>query len=325
MSNTNNHSAILQSTIEATLSRHQNDRDGHVADYIPELSNANPDHFGIALVTATGAIYCAGDAEVPFTIQSISKPFALGIALETLGPQQTYEHVGVEPTGEAFNALILDEQANRPFNPMVNAGAIAIASLVHDTHGDESFEVIRSTFSGLAGRELDMDEAVYRSEKETGHRNRALAYLMRGPQIISDPVEEKLDLYFRQCSIRVTAKDLATMAATLANVGANPVTGDQIFSPLPVRHVLSVMFTCGMYDYAGRWGVDVGLPAKSGVGGGVMAVVNRQVGIGLFSPLLDKQGNSVRGIKACIDLAEEFGLHAFEFTNAGSRMLDAYL
>ena len=166
-----------------------------------------------------------------------------------------------------------------------------------------------------------MDEAVYRSEKETGHRNRALAYLMRGPQIISDPVEEKLDLYFRQCSIRVTAKDLATMA----NVGANPVTGDQIFSPLPVRHVLSVMFTCGMYDYAGRWGVDVGLPAKSGVGGGVMAVVNRQVGIGLFSPLLDKRGNSVRGIKACIDLAEEFGLHAFEFTNAGSRMLDAYL
>lgn len=317
--------SVLHTLLEATLARHKDDPGGKVADYIPELAKADPSHFGISLVTTKGQVHGVGDVEIPFTIQSISKPYTFAMALEAWGPEHTYEHVDAEPTGEAFNAIVLDEVSNRPFNPMVNAGAISMSALIHDAHGDEAFEAIRSTYSRLAGRELDIDERVYQSEKETGHRNHALAYLMRNTGIIGDPVEEKLDLYFRQCSIVVTARDLAVMAATLANVGTNPLTGEQLFSPLHVRHVLSVMFTCGMYNYAGRWAVDVGIPAKSGVGGGVTAVINRQLGIGLFSPPLDERGNSVRSIKACIDLAEEVGLHAFEFCNAGSSILDAYL
>ncbi len=324
MDNTSRQS-ILHSLLESTLSRHMTDHGGHAADYIPELAKADPKHFGIALVTTKGHVHCVGDAEVPFTIQSISKPFTFGMALDIWGPEHTYRHVGTEPTGGAFNAIMLDEVSNRPFNPMVNAGAISMSALVYDEYGEDAFEVIRTTYSSLAARDLEMDDAVYRSEKETGYRNRALAYLMRDTDIIGDPVEEKVDLYFRQCSILVTARDLAVMAATLANVGTNPLTGEQIFDPLHVRHVLAVMFTCGMYDYAGRWAVDVGVPAKSGVGGGVTAVINRQMGIGMFSPPLDERGNSVRSIKACIDLAEELGLHAFEFTNAGSSVLNAYL
>ena len=324
MSSADSHS-IIQSTLEAIHERHSRLNEGRVADYIPALAEANPDHFGIAIVTAEGQVYTVGDTDVPFTIQSISKPIAFAQALETCGAEETYRHVGTEPTGDSFNAMNLDEASNRPFNPMVNAGAISVTALIHDHSGKEPFESIRSTFGRLAGRSLDTDNAVFSSEKETGHRNRAIAHLMRHANIIKDPVEDKLDLYFRQCAIRVTAKDLAVMAATLANVGQNPLTGETVFSPLNVRHALSVMFTCGMYDYAGQWAVDVGLPAKSGVSGGIMAVVNRQIGIGIFSPSLDPYGNSVRGIRACIDLAEEFGLHAFEFTNAGSGLLKAYL
>jgi glutaminase len=316
---------MMQSTLEAIHERLKGLNEGRVADYIPALGEADPAHFGIAVVTAEGQAYTVGDTDVPFTIQSISKPFSFALALEACGAEETYRHVGTEPSGDSFNAITLDQATNRPFNPMVNAGAIAVSALIHDHHGTDPFEAIRSTYGRLAGRNLKVDEAVFRSEKQTGHRNRAMAHLMRQASIIKDPVEEKLDLYFRQCAIRVTAKDLAVMAATLANVGQNPLTGETVFSPLNVRHVLSVMFTCGMYDYAGQWAVDVGLPAKSGVSGGIMAVVNRQIGIGIFSPPLDAFGNSVRGIKACVDLAEEFGLHAFEFTNAGGGLLKAYL
>lgn len=316
---------MILSTLEAIHQRHKELQEGRVADYIPALGEADPGHFGIAVVTADGQTYTAGDTDVPFTIQSISKPLSFALALEACGAEETYRHVGTEPTGDSFNAINFDEATNRPFNPMVNAGAIAMSALIHDNCGADPFETIRSTYSRLAGRGLDLDDIVYRSEKETGHRNRAIAHLMRHANIIKDPVEDELDLYFRQCSIRVTAKDLAVMAATLANIGQNPLTGETVFSPLNVRHALSVMFTCGMYDYAGQWAVDVGLPAKSGVSGGIMAVVNRQIGIGVFSPPLDAYGNSVRGIKACVDLAEEFGLHAFEFTNAGGGLLKAYL
>jgi glutaminase len=318
-------SALLQTLLESIYEKHRDDDCGEIPSYIPELGKANPEHFGIAVATAAGGVQEVGDSQVPFTIQSISKPLVFGAALEACGMDQTYRHVGTEPTGDAFNSILFENGTNRPFNPMVNSGAIAMAGLLHEKYGDRAFETVRSTFGRLAGRDLDLDWDVYRSEKETGHRNRALAYLMRSSGILGDAVEDKLDLYFRQCSIPVTARDLAVMGATLANIGTNPLTGDIVFGPLQVRHILSVMFTCGMYNYAGRWAVDVGLPAKSGVGGGVMAVVNRQIGIGLFSPRLDERGNSVRGIQACISLAEELGLHAFEFTNAGSGLLDAYL
>lgn len=324
MSESNRQSMIL-SVLEEIHERHKGLMDGRVADYIPALARADPTHFGIAVVTADGQVFTVGDTEIPFTIQSVSKPFAFGMALEACGPEKTYQHVGTEPTGDSFNAITLNEKTNRPFNPMVNAGAISISALLHDACGEDPFGNILSAFGRLAGRELQLDETVFNSEKETGHRNRAMAHLMRYTNIIGDPVEEKLDLYFRQCAIRVTARDLAIMAATLANIGQNPLSKETVISPLHVRHVLSVMFTCGMYNYAGQWAVDVGLPAKSGVSGAIMAVVNRQIGIGIFSPPLDEHGNSVRGINACIDLAEEFGLHAFEFTNAGAGLLKAYI
>lgn len=297
--------------------------DGKVADYIPALADANPDHFGLAIVTTAGEIHAVGDADVLFTIQSASKPFTFGLAFEEF-EEETYTRVGTEPSGEAFNSIALDADG-KPFNPMINAGAISMCGLLHERHGDDAFDVILREYGRFAGAELGFDGDVYRSEIGTAHRNLALCHLMRHGDVVTGDVEAVVDLYTRQCAITVSATQLATMAATIANIGTNPVTDDQILSPLTVRHILSVMFTCGMYDYAGRWAVDVGLPAKSGVSGDVMAVVNRQIGIGLFSPPLDERGNSVRAIQSCVQLTEEFGLHAFEFSNRGSSLLSVYL
>jgi glutaminase len=259
-----------------------------------------------------------------FTIQSMSNPFTFALALNACGPERVFERVGAEPSGDEFNAVTLDGEG-KPFNPMVNAGAVAVAGLLHETHGADAFEFIREKFSELAGADLDVDEAVYESEMETAHRNRAMAHLMKLNDVIRGDVDEVIDVYTKQCSLRVNAKQLAMMAATLANIGINPTTEVPVVDSLSVRHTLSTMFACGMYNYAGRWAVDVGMPAKSGVSGGVFAVVNRQLGIASYSPRLDGRGNSVRGIEACVRLAEELGLHAFEFSNAGSSMLEIYL
>jgi glutaminase len=284
---------------------------GKVADYIPELGKADPAAFGIALATVDGEVYATGDGERSFTIQSISKPFMYGHALQHYGRQHVLRHVGVEPTGEAFNSIVLDEIANRPFNPMVNAGAIAVAALMPGSSLDERIATMVGLFSDLAGRDLEIDEAVYRSELATGHRNRAITYMMLNTGMIEGDPTEALDLYFRQCSIIVTCRDLAVMAATLANDGVNPLTGVTVIEPHYVRDVLSVMNSCGMYNYAGQWSYEVGMPAKSGVSGGILAVIPGQIGIGVYSPPLDAQGNSVRGIKVCQDISNEFELHAF--------------
>lgn len=312
---------ILQDVHDQLLPEHG----GEVATYIPALGEADPEHFGLAIVTAGGEVFTAGNADTPFTIQSVSKPFTLALALNTCGPERTFRHVGTEPSGDSFNSVVLDPVTKVPSNPMVNSGAISMTGLLHQVHGADAFEALRHDYSRFAGTDLGFDERVYESELGTAHRNRAIANLMRSGDVIGDPVEEIVELYTRQCSLTVSARTLAVMAATLANIGTNPLTKVNVLDPLTVRHVLSLMFTCGMYDYAGRWAVDVGLPAKSGVSGGVMAAVNRQVGIGLYSPRLDERGNSVRAIKACVQLAEELGLHAFEFSNAGSSMLSVYL
>lgn len=317
--------SMLKSVVEAAFERYRENSSGEVAQYIPELAEADPEPFGIAVVTANKDIITAGDVETPFSIQSISKAFVFGQVLDALGPEKTFAHVGTEPSGEAFNAIELDPRTHRPYNPMVNAGAIAMTSLLHEHYGERAEAQMLRLFSGLAGEPLAIDEKLYQSELASADRNRALAYLMRSAGAMEAPVEAKLDLYTKQCSVNVTARQLATMAATLANIGTNPFTGETVYTPATVRNILSVMFTCGMYDFAGRWAVDVGIPAKSGVSGGVMAVVNRQIGIGIFSPRLDEQGNSVRAIAACIALAEELGLHAFEFTNVGSSMLGVYV
>jgi glutaminase len=227
----------------------------------------------------------------------------------------------VEPSGDAFNSIILDEQTNRPFNAMVNAGAIAVASLIQGATFEERSEAQLALFSAAAGRRLQIDEKVYRSESLTGHRNRAIAWLMKNFNMIEGNVEEILALYFQQCSILVSARDLSVMGATLANMGTNPITGENVFEMSCIQDVLSVMLTCGMYNYSGEWAFRVGVPAKSGVSGGILGVVNRQLGIGAYSPKLDNRGNSVRGVKACTFLSEELGLHAFNFMNHGSHFL----
>jgi glutaminase len=282
-----------------------------VADYIPELGRADPELFGIAVATADGAVHAAGDAEHPFTIQSISKALVFGMALEHHGLDGVLARVGVEPTGDAFNSIEVDERSGRPFNPMVNAGAIVTTSLVAGPDHDRSRERLLAYMSRFAGRRLEVDEAVFASERATGDRNRAMAWFMRGLGMLDD-VDAALDLYFAQCSVLVTTHDLAVIAATLANGGVNPVTGTRALAHEHVARVLAVMATCGMYDFAGEWLYTVGLPAKSGVAGGVIAVLPGQLGIGVFSPPLDARGNSVRGVRACQELATRHRLHQYQ-------------
>src|ERR1700716_4736015 len=242
---------------------------GNVADYIPELGKADPAHFGTSLATLDGHVYEVGDTGIPFTIQSMSKPFVFALALDTLGAARVEGAIGVEPSGDPFNSIRLNAD-NHPFNPMVNAGAIACSGLIHEAKGDGAFEYIRQALGRFAGRELDIDEAVFASESATGDRNRAIGYLLRNSTVIKDNVGTVLDVYFRQCSILVTARDIAVMAATLANRGTNPVTGEHVMTPYAISRTLSVMTSSGMYDYAGEWIYRVGIPAKSGVGGGIL-------------------------------------------------------
>ena len=247
------------------------------------------------------------------------------MAIEEFGHDKLAAHVGVEPSGDAFNSIELHPTTNRPFNPMVNSGAITVTALLDARYGEDAFEQVLCRLSAAAGRQLQVDEAVYESERRTGHRNRAIAHLLLNFGLVHDKAERALDAYFRQCAILVTCRDLAMMGATLANMGHNPVTGQQVFELDSVKHMLAIMFTCGMYDYSGEWAYRVGIPAKSGVSGGLMAVVNRQVGIATYSPRLDPLGNSVRGIKVCVELAARFGLHVFDCLNPGSSFLETVL
>lgn len=319
------HENELQSVVNGLYEKYLPLADGDLATYIPELSKANPDDFGICLATADGRVFEAGDCNRPFTIQSISKPFTFGMAIEELGLEKVLQCVGVEPSGDAFNSIELQDGTNRPHNPMINAGAITITALLHAQHREETLDRLLETFSTIAGRPLEIDDAVYQSERRTGHRNRAIAHLLLNFGIVHAEAEAALDLYFKQCSILVTCRDLAVMAATLSNMGCNPMTGQMAFSVGTVKDVLSVMFSCGMYDYSGQWAFRVGVPAKSGVAGGVIAVVNRQLGIGTYSPRLDRYGNSTRGIEACTELASRLGLHVFDCLNVGSGFLDTML
>lgn len=302
--------------------RHSSHGEGKVASYIPELALARPEWFGVCAAAPDGQVFEVGDCGRPFTIQSISKAFVYGLALEDHGREFVNRRVGVEPTGEAFNAIVLDEKTNRPFNPMVNAGAIATTDLIAGHGGTDRLKRILDMLRRYTGRSHDVDLPVYLSEKATGNRNRAMGYLMLNFGMVGDRVEETLDLYFQQCSILVTARDLAMMAVTLANGGVNPVTGERALDQRYVQDVVSVMLTCGMYDYSGEWAYRVGIPAKSGVGGGITAVVPGRLGIGTFSPLLDDKGNSARGILVCEDLSRDFGLHMFNAARPDRELSD---
>ena len=272
------------------------------------MSKADPNHFGISLTTLDGHVYEVGDTRIPFTIQSMSRAFVFALALDTLGAERVESVIGVEPSGEPFNSIRLNAD-NHPFNPMVNSGAITCSGLIHQARGSGALECIREALSRFAGRDLANDEAVFASESATGDHLHAIGYLLRNSSVIKDDVAAVRDVYFRQCSILVTARDCAIMAATLATRGLNPVTGEQVLSPYAITHTLSVMTSSGMYDFAGEWVYRVGMPAKSGVGGGILAALPAQFGFGSYSPRLDGHGNSVRGIKVCEALSAHFDLH----------------
>jgi glutaminase len=286
--------------------------EGEVADYIPELAEVDPDQFGIAGMTVDGRHLGVGDHAAPFTIQSISKLLLYGLVLETHGRERVLARVGVAPTGESFNAIELDDDGNRAPNPMVNAGAIAIADLVEGDDLDARLETVLAMFERYLGRRPAIDRDVWASERATGNRNRAIAYLMASRGIIGDGVEETLDLYFAQCSVLVTCDDLAHIGATLANFGRDPVSGERVVGRQVVRDMLTLALTCGMYDYAGEWAFTVGIPAKSGVGGGILGVLPGVSGLATFSPRLDRFGNSVRGVRVFEELSAEFDLHLFD-------------
>jgi glutaminase len=295
--------------LEELHAAHLGDRRGEVATYIPELAEVDPDLFAICIVMVDGTVYEVGDAHHEFTIQSMSKPLTYAMALDELGVEVVGARIGLEPTGDAFNAISLDAVTGQATNAMVNAGAITAADLIHAEHGDAALDHLLAGYSKFAGRPLQIDTRVADSERVTGHRNRAIAHLLRGAGSMSEDVETSLDLYFNQCSVAVDCHDLGVMAATLANGGRNPIDGTVAVTQRTVRQVLAVMSSCGMYDGAGRWIVSVGLPAKSGVSGGIIAVLPGQLGVAVFSPRLDPQGNSVRGVNVCRDLASTMGLH----------------
>lgn len=278
----------------------------------PGLAAEERDRFSICLATTDGAVYHTGDHQFPFALQSVSKVFVYGLALADRGRDRVLRRVGVEPSGDAFNSIVFDERKNQPYNPMVNAGALVTTDLVRGKDSAEKLERILGVLRCYAGNEnLEVDEGTFEAEMRGSDRNRATAYLMRSDGMLAGDVEEILALYLRQCSVRVTCRDLAVMAATLANGCVNPITGERALRRDRVRDVLSVMYTCGMYDFAGQWAYQVGVPAKSGVSGGILAVVPGKMGIGVFSPGLDPYGNSVRGVRVCEEISERLGLHVF--------------
>ncbi|GAB5491030.1 MAG: hypothetical protein Phog2KO_12450 [Phototrophicaceae bacterium] len=302
----------LQALIEDIHSQFKDVKEGTVASYIPELAKANPNWFGIAITTTDGKVYSTGDVDQNFTIQSASKPFTYGMALEDNGRDKVFAKVGIEPVGKTFNAIVLDEKTGRPPNPMMNSGAIVVGDLIKGVSLTDKLNRLLDVFELYTGHEVYMDAPVFTSERLTSHRNRAIANLLFASGTITGDIEDVLDFYIQQCSMTVNAVDLATMASVLANQGVNPCTGKRALKETYVRDVLSVMYSCGMYDSSGEWGYQVGMPAKSGVSGSIFAIAPNRMGIAVFSPLLDERGHSVRGIKVFEALSDALCLHVFD-------------
>jgi glutaminase len=277
-----------------------------------DVTSATHDQFAIALVTTDGDLQSVGDDDQPFALQSVSKVFVYGLALEDHGREHVLQRVGVEPSGDAFNSIVFDERHNRPYNPMVNAGALVTSDLVRGADSAEKLERILGSLRHYAGNDgLEVDAQTLKRELQSADHNRATAYLMRSQGMIEGDVEATLALYLSQCAVTVTCRQLAVMAATLANGGTNPVTGHDCLPRDRLRDVLSVMYTCGMYDFAGQWAYEIGVPAKSGVSGAILCVIPGKMGIAVFSPGLDPYGNSIRGVRVCQEISERLGLHMF--------------
>ncbi|WP_114854481.1 glutaminase A [Brachybacterium sp. YJGR34] len=292
--------------------RYSADRDGAVATYIPALAAADPELFGLSLTEVDGTVHRVGDTAEHFSIQSISKAFVLALVCESMGHEELHRTVGVNNTGLPFNSVIaLELNDGNPMNPMVNAGAIATTAFMPGNTAEEKWEGIRSGLSRFAGRELAVDEQVLASESASNHRNQGISDLLTSYGRLRGRPEEIVEIYTRQCSLLVTADDLAVMGATLADGGTNPRTGERIVSPEVCRDVLSVLAACGMYERSGEWLFEIGVPAKSGVSGGIVAVAPGKGALGAFSPRLDRAGNSVRGQRACAFLSRALGLNLF--------------
>ena len=281
-------------------------------DYSPSEAGEERDRFAICLATVDGEVYETGQHDSAFPLHSISKVFAYALALADNRREDVLARVGVEPSGDAFNSITFDERHHRPHNPMVNAGALVTSDLVRGDSSAQKFKRILALLRACAGDEgLEVHEETFEDEVRTADRNRAAAYLMRADRMLEGDVEELLALYLRQCSVQVTCTQLAVMGATLANGCVNPLTGKRALARERIRDLLSVMYTCGMYDAAGQWAYEIGVPAKSGVAGAILAVVPGKMGIGVYSPGLDAYGNSVRGVSVCKEISATLGLHVF--------------
>lgn len=290
--------------------KYRSQDEGKIYASEPNLGDIRPDSFGISIATVSGQFYSVGDWQMPFLLQSISKVFAYGLALEDWGRQDVLAKVDVEPTGDAYDSIIkVESKSKRPYNPMVNAGAIATTSLIKGQSPAHRLNRLLDMYRRYIGHRVFVDTPTFISERMNGDHNWAIAYLLRSFGMISGDISQTLDLYLQQCSVLLDCRDLALMGATLANQGINPVTHERAIQPNYVRDLLSIMYTCGMYDFAGSWVYQVGFPAKSGVGGGILGVVPNQMGIAVFSPPLDERGNSIRGIKVCEELSQRLGLH----------------
>jgi len=310
-----------QAAVNAAYTKFKGDTEGKNADYIPALAKVDSNLFGIVLITVDGKIYTAGDVSTEVSIQSISKVFTMAQVIQEQGPESIEKRIGVDATGARFNSIIAVEAVKTvvgtgapEMNPLVNPGAISATSMVTGTTADQVWKKIIGTYNDYAGRSLSVLQDVYKSESDTNQRNQAIGALMLAYGYIKNNWQQAVDLYTRQCSVGVNAKDLATMAATLANGGKNPVTGKQVIDDANVPEVLAVMATAGLYDDSGKWLYHTGLPAKSGVGGGIIAVSPGKFGIAVVSPPLDAAGNSVRAQRAITAISNDLGGNPFAST-----------
>jgi glutaminase len=303
---------LVQNTVSSAFGRFRDTPDGTVSSVYPALSGVDPDLFGISLVSAQAETWDIGDADHPFTIQSISKPFVFALICQQLGADRVRELIGVNATGKPFNsAIAVDESPDGRTNPMVNAGAIATTSLTPGATHDDRWRFLHAGLSAFAGRSLDVETATFESAMETNFRNRGIANLLKSRgRLYADPMDA-VTLYTRQCSLRVTARDLAVMGSTLAAGGVNPVTGERVIDASVCRYTLAIMTIAGLYETSGEWLYAIGLPGKSGIGGGIVTVSPGKGGLGVFAPRLDEAGNSVKGQLVTRYLSQALGLDLF--------------
>jgi glutaminase len=304
--------ALVQEQLEQLHDHHADQHEEDIVSIALPAAQDEEDVFGLAGTAVDGTTWTVGDCEHRFPLQSISKVITYALALEDNGREATLRHVGVEPSGDPFNAIVFDEEHQRPHNPMINAGALVAAYLVHGETLEEKVERILvrlRAFTGVPG--LEVDAELLDDQLASADRNLAISYLMRSLGMITGSIEDNLAVYLSMCSVRVNTCELSALGATLANGGVNPLTGERAMDARHVRDVVSVMMTCGMYDAVGEWTTDVGIPAKSGVSGGIVAVMPGRLGLATFSPGLDAHGNSVRGQAVFRELSARYGLHMF--------------